>query len=369
MRSKYPSHRFDYERIIYNINENHKKIVKGQLVYEVRGYLGSYTDTNGKIKQKTFHKCFSSSNEAKTAFSKSKRDFEKQSNQLSVGNFNSHPTFKVVYESWLQIYKEGVKESSLNRVKIIFEQHVLPSFGDKRIDKITWQDCQSAVLDWKKQVKFYNKFASYSSLIFKRAVKLGYIAQNPMDLVDVPKIPNGILASGNHNYWSLEQLRIFLLAVYHEDNGKRYERLALFYLLATTGMRKGEALALTWFDINDVQQSVSISKIITRKEDNTQAIGTPKTKNAFRTLSLDKPTLRALHDYKIHLPQLPHNNELIFKNQSGDMMSLMTPNHWLNHFIKVTVLPRITVHGLRHTFNSGSELHKCKSSPNAVGAF
>ena len=33
-------------------------------------------------------------------------------------------------------------------------------------------------------------------------------------------------------------------------------------------------------------------------------------------------------------------------------MSLMKPNHWMESILKETDLPRITVHGLRHTFAS-----------------
>lgn len=329
-----------------------KKTVKGKLIYEVTGYLGSYVDENGNKKQKNFHKKFSSSTEAKIAFEKAKSNFMKQRDLSSTGDFNNHPTFKAVYLPWREIYKEGVKESTLNRVDVLFEYHILPSFGDKLVDKITWQDCQRAVLEWKSQIKFFNKCVSYSSQIFKRAVKLGYIAQNPMELVDAPRVPNDILSSGKRNYWNVDQLKTFLTAVYRKDNGKRYDRLALFYLLATTGMRKGEALALTWEDVNVNQHSVSISKTITRKKNNTQTIGAPKTPSAYRTLFLDEATSNALHEYKKHLPVIPKNNDLIFQNQKGGIMGLMTPNHWLNYFIKATELPHITVHGLRHTFTS-----------------
>ncbi|MDT7015301.1 tyrosine-type recombinase/integrase [Levilactobacillus namurensis] len=53
------------------------------------------------------------------------------------------------------------------------------------------------------------------------------------------------------NYWTSKQLATFLSTVVHEDNLRNdYQRSALFYLLATTGMRKGEALALTWQDVD-----------------------------------------------------------------------------------------------------------------------
>ncbi|GAY74308.1 phage integrase: site-specific recombinase [Lentilactobacillus kosonis] len=205
---------------------------------------------------------------------------------------------------------------------------------------------------------------SYTSLIFRRAVKLGIIPANPMDLVDIPKKHVDVLDNNKHNYWSLQQLKEFLASVYNEDHDIRYDRITLFYLLATTGMRKGEALALTWNDVDLQQHLVSINKTVSRSLHNKQIIATPKTINAYRTLALDKATSKSINEYKKSLPKIPKATDFIFQNAAGNMMSLMTPNHWLAHFIKETGLPKISVHGLRHTFASVQVTNKI--NPKAV---
>lgn len=322
------------------------KKIGGKRVYEVTGYLGVFVDeTTGKKKQKNFHrKGLPSSQAAKDAFNEAKKKFQ---NPTSVSDA---PTYRDIYEIWLATYRQGVKSSTLNRVLGVFKHHILPSMGNWPITDINWQTCQRVALEWREQVATYRKVGGYASLVFRTAQKMGLIPSNPMELVDYPATRS--TAKKSDNFWTAKQLSEFLHTVSQLDAGKRYDRTALFYLLATTGMRKGECLALTWGDIDFTAETVTISKTVTRDVDNNRFIGTPKTKNAYRTISLDASATSRLKMYKRSLSAVPSANELIFHNQEGFIMSLMKPNHWMEAIIKKTDLPRITVHGLRHTFAS-----------------
>lgn len=48
-------------------------------------------------------------------------------------------------------------------------------------------------------------------------------------------------------YYTREELKRFLECLYDSDN---YQGYTFFRLLAFTGMRKGEVLALTWSDVD-----------------------------------------------------------------------------------------------------------------------
>ena len=326
---------------------------KGKTYYEVSGYLGVIELPTGETKRKNFHKRgFSTSKEATLAYSRAQLKFDddkKHGIQIS-----ENPTFEDVYAIWLESYKLGVKESSLNRVEGLFKHHITPSLGKRHINTITWQQCQQAVLTWRKEVKAFNKLVQYASLVFRTAQKMGVITTNPMKLVDIREDrENASPQTKSKNYWTSKQLATFLSTVVHEDNLRNdYQRSALFYLLATTGMRKGEALALTWQDVDLVNDTVTINKTTTRALDNTQTVGTPKTVNAYRTLSLEPDTVIYLKKYRQRMTVIPLANTRVFHSQKGGPMSLMTPNHWLETALKNTELHRITVHGLRHTFAS-----------------
>lgn len=45
--------------------------------------------------------------------------------------------YHVIYENWLKIYKTQVKESTYQACTSIYRLHILPTFGDIKINKIT----------------------------------------------------------------------------------------------------------------------------------------------------------------------------------------------------------------------------------------
>jgi len=60
-------------------------------------------------------------------------------------------------------------------------------------------------------------------------------------------------------------------------------------------MRKSEALALQWEDIDYFNKTITISKTIAQDEFNQVVLQVPKTKNSSRTIQLDDFTLKQLH--------------------------------------------------------------------------
>ena len=59
----------------------------------------------------------------------------------------------------------------------------------------------------------------------------------------------------------------------------------LFRLLAFSGMRKGEALALTWSDLDFINETVTINKTLTRGLESRLIIQTPKTASGKRAIA------------------------------------------------------------------------------------
>lgn len=98
--------------------------------------------------------------------------------------------------------------------------------------------------------------------------------------------------------WTSEQLARFL--TWNEDELKD-ELFPLWRLIAYTGMRRSEALALKWSDINTKRMTVSIRRAV--DTDDWTKTKTTKTGNA-RVIDVDENTPKVLASYKVARAEL-----------------------------------------------------------------
>ena len=83
------------------------------------------------------------------------------------------------------------------------------------------------------------------------AVRWGHIGRNPADLAEP-----ATARSPEMKIWSAEQLRTFLAFV---ADDRLY---AMWLLLATTGMRRGEVLGLRWRDVDHRNSRVQVMQAL-----------------------------------------------------------------------------------------------------------
>lgn len=114
-------------------------------------------------------------------------------------------------------------------------------------------------------------------------------------------------------------------------------------ILAKTGMRFSEALALTPNDFDFAHQSLSISKTWDYKEDG--GFMPTKNKSSVRKIQIDWQTVMQFANLIKGLPE----NEPIFAKKK---VYNSTINDILSRLCKKSNVPAITVHGLRHTHAS-----------------
>ncbi|WP_405075810.1 tyrosine-type recombinase/integrase [Ligilactobacillus acidipiscis] len=296
---------------------------------------------------------------------KRKRDAEKYVTQTLVDleqhgyNKDHNATYKQVYDYFIKSYKNTVKESTLNRVLGVFKHHILPILGNYQIRNINVPTCQNAVNTWSKDLSDYRKIKAYASLVFKQAKKIGIIYANPMDNVTMPKFKKNDISEDLQFYDKYEVKKFFECLTIEYEN-KNYQPIALFRLLAFTGMRKGEALALKWSDIDLLHATLNINKSITRTVDNRMVVGSPKTSTSTRTIDLDAGTVKVLRQWqtsqKRRLLLLGYNSgskeQLVFTSDHNTLLSTTKPNKYQDHVIKKYGLKHIKVHAWRHTFAS-----------------
>lgn len=119
----------------------------------------------------------------------------------------------------------------------------------------------------------------------------------------------------------------------------------LILLIAKTGMRFSEAIALTPKDFDFIHQTLSINKTWDYKDSNAFAL--TKNKSSVRKIQLDWQTVMQFAG----LLKDKNNDELIFI-KSGERIYNSTVNDTLERHCKKLNIPVISIHGLRHTHAS-----------------
>ena len=86
---------------------------------------------------------------------------------------------------------------------------------------------------------------------------------------------------------------------------KEHGVLPMFYLELTTGLRRGELLALFWTDLNIKEKCLTVSKSVARGKGELR-VTEPKTKNSVRTVYIDNEAIRLLVEDRKNHPFSPY---------------------------------------------------------------
>lgn len=323
----------------------------GKELFQFQIYCGTDPLTGKKIR--TRRRGFSSALEANI-------ELKRLELSLSEGNKihrEEAKRFSEIYDLWFENYKKKVKESTWVETRTVFKVHILPIFGDMYIDKIDVTICQKYVNLWSDESpKTFKKFKNYVSNILHYAMTLELINKNPMKIITVPRGEEIKIEKKIIPFFEKNELISFLEAAKQESDFS----FTLFHLLAFTGMRKGEALALTWNDVNFHEMTLSINKTIARGDNYRLYVSSTKTKAGNRTISLDSETLSILKSWRLtQKKEMKYFNintikkgQLIFPNEKNELYSPATVKHWLNKIIRKNNFKQISPHGFRHTHAS-----------------
>lgn len=320
-----------------------KKYKKKDKTYYMFQAYGGIDPATGKQKGIT-RRGFATEKEAQEAYYRIKLGLE--------GNLSEKKyTFKEVYDLWIEEYKNTVKESTLNKTQTLFRCHILPEYGNLYIDMIKVNHCQKAVNKWFKKIKGYRMANTYAGLVFRHAIKLGIIDTNPTKLITIPVKLEAVDGVQKKNYYSKDELNTFINSI------ATPKWQVLFRVLAYTGCRKGEALALTWKDINFKDSTINISKTLSIGLGNRQIVQTPKTKNSKRVISVDPVTMQNLKEWKkkqaSDMLKLGFNTlqpkQLVFSSAKNTYIHGQKIGQVLERYARSAGIRVITPHGLRHT--------------------
>lgn len=183
------------------------------------------------------------------------------------------------------------------------------------------------------------------------AVGRGYLGRNVADLANPPTQRSARSRRARDKAWNLEQLRTFLDATSDDWSG------ALWGLLAATGLRRAEAIGLRWDEVDLDSGRLRISRTITEVRGRLVVQDDGKSDAAERSIALDRRTVELLRRWKSRQAQARlawsgdwPDTGLVFTREDGEGLRPKRVSSVFTAAVDRAGLPRIGVHGLRHTY-------------------
>jgi integrase len=333
-----------------------KKYIKkdGSTAYQFNAYLG-VDPLTGK-KKRTTRRGFKTSKEARLALARLQLEVDTQG--FVKQNFT---TFEAVYELWYSSYVNTVKPITADNTERMFRLHILPIFGNYRINKITKVMCQNAVNKWAAELAAFRLVKSVCNKLFNYTVSQDIISQNPMQFVVMPKKMD-IVESDRKIFMDSKELQDLLSDA--KTKLAMHDYLIL-RVLSFTGMRKGELYPLKWSDVDLTNKTISINKTMTIVNKR-YIVSTPKTKSSNRVISLDDRTINELIVWKRKQKEellkygrrtLAETKQLVFHKKNNELLD----SAYINRLLKNKLDTMLSPHSLRHThasllFESGASI-------------
>ena len=256
-----------------------------------------------------------------------------------LNNVKHTDLFCDYYEKWVAVYKEGaIRKVTLDKYKMTISwlKKLVPELALSELNRIAYQ-------------QLLNDYALYherqTTMDFHHQLKGAILDAVDEGLIERDPTRKAIIKGKTPSVKKIKYLNQFelhtLLTSLDLKSGVNWDWFIL--LVAKTGMRFSEALALTPKDFDFAHQMLSISKTWDYKGGS----GFLPTKNAssVRKIQIDWQTVIQFAELVKGLPE----DKPIFVN--GKVYN-STVNDILSRHCKKLNLPEISIHGLRHTHAS-----------------
>lgn len=247
--------------------------------------------------------------------------------------------FYEYYEKWINVYKEGaIREVTMKKYKLTLSwlKKLAPNLEVKNLTRVTYQQILN---------DYAEEHEKQSTMDFHHQLKGAILDAVDEGIIDRDPTRKAIIKGKTPKEKKIKYLNQFelhkLIADLNLGSKLNYDWLIL--LIAKTGMRFSEALAITPRDFDLPHQMLSISKTWDYKGKG----GFMPTKNAssVRKIQIDWQTVIQFSEL---IKNLPEDKPIFISNKVYNS----TINDILEKHCKNVEIPVISVHGLRHTHAS-----------------
>jgi integrase len=279
-------------------------------------------------------------------------------NKIEQGLYkkNSNILLDEYFAEWLNRKQIDTKGNSLKTYKSIYNNHLKSRIGKckvKDIERRQVMDLQSD-LTTNYSVTTCNYIISVLKIILNDAVKDEILAKNPADNIKAIKDIKGNKKANEsyHRALTAEEQKLFM----QESRDSYYYEL--FALALCTGMRLGEILALTWGDIDYINNVIHITKTQTYNIDNKVDTGTTKTTAGKRDIPITpniKQVLKKQREKMGNVYSIDFKNDNVFISLFGKTIYNSAINSEISRVVKRLNekgynMEHFTAHAFRDTF-------------------
>ena len=228
-------------------------------------------------------------------------------------------TFADWVNKWLELYKKpNVKYNTYNCLVQAMKK-VMIRFGQCPLDTITTEELQVFFLSYT-ALRSRDVAITTTKMALEKARQQRLITYNPMDGVEI-KAKSYV----HRNALTIDEQQALTAAV----KGTNYE--IIFHVLLTTGLRVGEALALTDGDVDFGKRTVSVTKTAVTVDGKTVIQDSPKTAAGRRIVPVPEYVLDMLKGKTGQLFDFSYNSVRLFFARLSKKAHITFSAHILRH--------------------------------------
>jgi len=267
-------------------------------------------------------------------------------------------------EKWMEeVKKPALKPASYDRLERTYEKQIKKSRVARcQLGNITPMDIQRLINELAKTLSYSSIKKVYELLnsCFEYAVASRQMSYNPVKAVQMPKEENLLKRTKIMPVFTPAELEKIenLKKSNSEEILSRMKYVFLFQLLANTGCRIGEALALTWENVDLhsalIQIKQSIARVKNRSEQSEQKyqvlVTSVKTKQGNRTIPCNDKAMEALLWLKKYQMEHGLESDFVICNETGGPLSQHNLPRNLRVILNAAEVPYKNIHAFRHAF-------------------
>ena len=277
--------------------------------------------------------------------------------KIQAKQTGSNITFHDLYAEYYKNWSPTVKASSL-RGTIANDKRLLASIDEdalaRNVNRRVIQELVNEMMDEGYAYTYYNGFKKRFHAILDFGVRMGYLETNEAKYVKAPKKVKTFeeIQEKRDNYLELAEIKKLIVAM---RVGWRVGHIAnMIELMAFTGVRYGEAAALTFDNVNLENGTITINGTYDRM---LKIKTTPKTDFSYRTIPIPENVKQVILDQQESLKvnrsvkgENFNKENYVFFTVNGSAIDLDTLNVVVRRGAeKVGITKYLTSHVFRHS--------------------